>query len=433
MRPDHDLDNDKHWSVNDMRQLWRRASLAAVAATALIGLAACGGGSEAGGGSGQTTLRVIVNITPNLTEAYWTGLFAKYEAAHPDVKVKLELTGTISASAKLTQDLAAGDPPDIAQQITPTKENVSLLADLTDQAWVKDTPLSEQYAIDGKRYVVGVGEQIQSLVFYNKAAFTKAGLDPANIKTIADFTAAMAKLKAAGYTPLQTAGQWVPGAQFSMMADAGVLTKDPDWVVKRTGKQTTFKDSGYLDYFKDYKSWIDAGYLDKSALGLTYADGQTAFLNGKSAMYMMGSYFVPAADQAKKSDQIGVFTMPTDGAYPSGQFGNIASPYVVVNQSKHKSQATEFVKWLVTDPTAVESQLAADGNLRKGFTYKTSSLGTGVQKILDAAPTVLVKSGTHQPIEGFSGELNTRVQSLFTGATPDQVADGLDKWWNSQS
>ncbi|MFF0344504.1 ABC transporter substrate-binding protein [Kribbella sp. NPDC004875] len=417
-----------------MRQLWRRASIAAVAATALIGLAACGGGESGSSGQpGPTTLRVIVNITPNLTEAYWTELFGKYEQAHPDVKVKLELTGTISASAKLTQDLAAGDPPDIAQQITPTKDNVSLLADLTDQAWVKDTPLSEQYAIDGKRYVVGVGEQIQSLVFYNKAAFAKAGLDPATIKTMEQFGAAMAKLKAAGFTPLQTAGQWVPGAQFSMMADAGVLTADPDWTVKRNDKQATFKDSGYLPYLKAYKSWIDAGYLDKSALGLTYADGQTAFLNGKSAMYIMGSYFVPAVDQAKKSDQIGVFTMPTDGAYPSGQFGNIASPYVVVNNSKHKTQAIEFVKWLVTDPAAVESQLASDGNLRKGFTYKTSSLGTGVQKILDGAPSVLVKSGTHQPIEGFSGELNTRIQSLFTGASPEQVADGLDKWWNSQS
>src|SRR3954471_812831 len=120
-----------------MRRLWRRTLIAAVAATLPGSLVACGGGdSGSAGESGPTTLRVIVNITPNLTEAYWTELFGKYEAAHPDVKVKLELTGTISASAKLTQDLAAGDPPDIAQQITPTKDNVSLLADLSDQAWV---------------------------------------------------------------------------------------------------------------------------------------------------------------------------------------------------------------------------------------------------------------------------------------------------------
>ncbi|MCP2324221.1 multiple sugar transport system substrate-binding protein/raffinose/stachyose/melibiose transport system substrate-binding protein [Hamadaea flava] len=414
-----------------MRRLWRRACTAAVAATVVMA-AATGCSSDSDDASGQTTLRVIVNITPNLTEQYWNTLFDGYEKTHPGVTVKLELTGTISAAAKLTQDLAAGDPPDIAQQITPTKENASLFADLSDQDWVKDTPLVDQYAIDGKRYLVGVGVQIQSLVFYSKAAFAKAGLTATDIKTLDQFSDAMGKLKAAGYAPLQTAGQWVPGGQFTLVADSGVLTADADWYAKRKAGSVSFAGSDYEKYLSRYKNWISQGYLEKSALGLTYADGQTNFLNGKSAMYVMGSFFVPAADTAKKSDDIGVFTMPTDGAYPSGQVGNIANPYVVANASKHKAEAIEFVKWLTTDPTAIESQLAADGNLRKGFTYKMSSLGTAVQQILDGSPSVLVKAGERQPISGYSGELNTQVQSLFSNASAQQVAAGLDKWWNSQ-
>ncbi|MER5500093.1 MULTISPECIES: extracellular solute-binding protein [unclassified Streptomyces] len=414
-----------------MRTTWRRACAFAVAPLVMASAVACGGGS--GDDAEGTTLRVIVNISPNLTEKYWNDLFAQYEKKHPGVKVKLELTGTISANAKLTQDLAAGDPPDVAQQITPTPENASLFADLSDQPWAADTPLAEQYAIDGKRYVVGVGEQIQSLVFYNKAAFAEAGLDATKIRTIDQFTDAMGKLKSAGYKPLQTSGQWVTGAQFSMMADAGVLTEDPKWTAKRNDGKVSFADSGYLPYLEHYKEWIDAGHLDKSALGLTYADGQTAFLNGKSAMYIMGSYFVPAADAAKKSDDIGVFTMPTDGAYPSGQFGNMSNPYVVVNKSRHRAEAIDFVKWLVTDPAAIKSQLAADGNMRQGFSYPMSSLGTSVQKVLDGAPSVIVKSGPSQPIAGFSDELNKQVQSLYTGASAEDAAEGLDKWWNSQS
>ncbi|MFF4082000.1 ABC transporter substrate-binding protein [Streptomyces sp. NPDC001777] len=414
-----------------MRTTWRRACAFAVAPLVMASAVACGGGS--GDDAEGTTLRVIVNISPNLTEKYWNDLFAQYEKKHPGVKVKLELTGTISANAKLTQDLAAGDPPDVAQQITPTPENASLFADLSDQPWAADTPLAEQYAIDGKRYVVGVGEQIQSLVFYNKAAFAKAGLDATKIRTIDQFTDAMGKLKSAGYKPLQTSGQWVTGAQFSMMADAGVLTEDPKWTAKRNDGKVSFADSGYLPYLEHYKEWIDTGHLDKSALGLTYADGQTAFLNGKSAMYIMGSYFVPAADAAKKSDDIGVFTMPTDGAYPSGQFGNMSNPYVVVNKSRHRAEAIDFVKWLVTDPAAIKSQLAADGNLREGFSYPMSSLGASVQKILDGAPSVIVKSGPSQPIAGFSDELNKQVQSLYTGASAQDAAEGLDQWWNSQS
>ncbi|MFE9814160.1 ABC transporter substrate-binding protein [Streptomyces sp. NPDC005773] len=414
-----------------MKTMWRRACGLAVAPLVMVSAVACGDGSDQA--SEGTTLRVIVNITPNLTEKYWNDLFAGYEKAHPGVSVKLELTGTISADAKLRQDLAAGDPPDVAQQITPTADNASLFADLTDQPWTAKTPLTDQYAIDGKHYVVGVGEQIQSLVFYNKAAFAKAGLDATRIRTMDQFTSAMGQLKDAGYKPLQTAGQWVTGSQFSMMADAGVLTADPRWTVKRNQGKASFAESGYLPYLEHYKSWIDEGYLEKSALGLTYADGQTAFLNGKSAMYVMGSFFVPAADAAKKSDDIGVFTMPTDGAYPSGQFGNLSNPYVVVNKSRHKAEAIEFVKWATTDPEAIKSQLASDGNLREGFTYPMSSLGTSVQQILDKAPSVIVKSGESQPVTGFSDELNKQIQSLYTGASPEDAAGGLDKWWNSQS
>ncbi|WP_372343182.1 ABC transporter substrate-binding protein [Streptomyces sp. KL116D] len=413
-----------------MRTMWRRACGLTVAPLVMAPAVACGGGSDQA--AEGTTLRVIVNITPNLTEKYWNDLFATYEKAHPGVTVKLELTGTIAADAKLRQDLAAGDPPDVVQQITPNADTASLFADLTDESWTAKTPLADQYAVDGKRYMVGVGEQIQSLVFYNKAAFEKAGLDASKIRTMDDFTAAMGALKSAGFKPLQTAGQWVTGGQFSMMADAGVLTADPTWTAKRNDGKASFADSGYVDYLKDYKGWIDKGYLDKSALGVTYADGQTAFLNGKSAMYVMGSFFVPAADAAKKSDDIGVFSMPTDGAYPSGQFGNISNPYVVVNKSPHKAEAIDFVKWATTDPAAIKSQLASDGNMRTGFSYPMSSLGTSVQKILDKAPSVIVKSGANQPVAGFSDELNKQVQSLYSGASPKAVADGLDKWWNSQ-
>lgn len=414
-----------------MKTMWRRTCGLALAPLVMASAVACGNGSDQA--SEGTTLRVIVNITPNLTEKYWNDLFDTYEKSHPGVTVKLELTGTISADAKLRQDLAAGDPPDVAQQIIPTADTASLFADLSDQPWTAKTPLADQYAIDGKHYVVGVGEQIQSLVFYNKAAFEKAGIDATSIRTMDQFTAAMGSLKGAGYKPLQTAGQWVTGSQFSMTADAGVLTADPEWTAKRNDGKASFAKSDYLPYLEHYKSWIDKGYLEKSALGLTYADGQTSFLNGKSAMYIMGSYFVPAADAAKKSDQIGVFTMPTDGAYPSGQFGNISNPYVVVNKSRHRAEAIELVKWATTDPKAIRSQLASDANLREGFTYPMSSLGSSVQKILDKAPSVIVKSGKNQPIAGFSDELNKQIQSLYTGSSPADAADGLDKWWNSQN
>ncbi|WP_169792044.1 ABC transporter substrate-binding protein [Jiangella muralis] len=412
----------------------RRFLTAGVLAGAVLTASACGGGDDdvAGGEGGDTTLRMIVNITPNLTEQFWNELFDKYEAENPGITVELELTGTIEAEAKLQQDLAAGDPPDIAQHVIPNPETAELFVDLSDEDWAPDTPLYDDYAIDGGHYVVGVGEQIQSLVFYNKAAFEEAGVDATQLQTIAQFEDAMRKLQAAGYQPLQSAGQWVTGAQFTMLADAGVLTEEPDWVIERKNGETSFADSGYLRYFELYESWLKEGFLTQSALGLEYPDGQAAFLAGDSAMYIMGSYFVPAADEAGLSDQIGVFPVPADGTYPPGQFGNMAQPYTVVEASDAKEEAIDLVEWLVTDDEAIEIQLAADGNLRKGFSYDVSSLGEGVQAVLDASPMVIVKQGERQPVHGYAEELNTQVQSLFTGSSAGDVAANLDSWWDSQ-
>ena len=411
--------------------IWRRVgAVAVIAGAASMVLAGCSGN----GSSGTTTtasaaahLRVIVNISPNLTVAYWTKLFDKYEKANPGVTVALERTGTISASDKLNQDLAAGDPPDIVQQVTPTAATAKLFTDLSKQSWTKDTPLVDNYKIDGKTYLVGAGQQVQSLVFYNKAAFKKAGLDATKIKTVSQFTEAMGKLKDAGYEPLQTAGQWVTGSQFTLFNDSTTMTKTPDWISqRRTGKVTFAGDKDYMNSLKTYKSWVDKGYLQKSDLGLAYADGQTNFLEGKSAMYIMGSFFVPAADQANVSDKFGVFSMPTTGKYPTKQFSNIADPYVVVKQSKNQQAAIDLVKWLTTDKTAVASELAADGNFRKGYTYKMSSLGEGVQKIVDASPGAFVEAADEQP-------LPSQIQSLYSGSPPQQVAENLDKWWDSQA
>lgn len=418
--------------------IWRRVgAVAVIAGAASMVLAGCSGN----GSSGTTTtasaaahLRVIVNISPNLTVAYWTKLFDKYEKANPGVTVALERTGTISASDKLNQDLAAGDPPDIVQQVTPTAATAKLFTDLSKQSWTKDTPLVDNYKIDGKTYLVGAGQQVQSLVFYNKAAFKKADLDATKIKTVSQFTEAMGKLKDAGYEPLQTAGQWVTGSQFTLFNDSTTMTKTPDWISqRRAGKVTFAGDKDYMNSLKTYKSWVDKGYLQKSDLGLAYADGQTNFLEGKSAMYIMGSFFVPAADQANVSDKFGVFSMPTTGKYPTKQFSNIADPYVVVKQSKNQQAAIDLVKWLTTDKTAVASELAADGNFRKGYTYKMSSLGEGVQKIVDASPGAFVEAADEQPLPGYSTELGSQIQSLYSGSTPQQVAQNLDKWWDSQA
>jgi ABC-type glycerol-3-phosphate transport system substrate-binding protein len=146
----------------------RRIGLLAAVAI-LVGAAGCGGGFSDEGSAGGPTgeVRMLVNITPNLTKGYWEELVKPFEEANPGVDVKIEAPTGQGVKDTLPQLLAAGNAPDVVETLMADKTLAPQMLELTDQAWTKDTPLVEQAALDGKVYTVGVGQQEQSLVYYN--------------------------------------------------------------------------------------------------------------------------------------------------------------------------------------------------------------------------------------------------------------------------
>jgi multiple sugar transport system substrate-binding protein/raffinose/stachyose/melibiose transport system substrate-binding protein len=414
-------------------------SIGALAAVAiLVGAAGCGGGFSDEGSAGGSTgeVRMLVNITPNLTKGYWEELVKPFEDANPGVDVKIEAPTGQGVKDTLPQLLAAGNAPDVVETLMADKTLAPQMLELTDQAWTKDTPLVEQAALDGKVYTVGVGQQAQSLVFYNKDAFAKAGIS-APPKDLDELTTAMGKLKAAGYLPLQTAGDYVTGLQLLQLSDPSIATKHPDWYQQVNAKQLGVGQT-MLPLLQRYESWIKNGYVDKNALGLDDVNAQTNFLSGKSAMYIMGSWFVRTAESQKPTFDLGVFAAPTEAGqpYPGPQGVTMAMPYMVLKSTKQRDLAVKLVQFLATDKAAVESQLAQDGNFRKGYTDKLTPLGQQVQEILDQAPKHVAQGegyGANTLPQGFNGEWNKAVQSLYTGKSAADVAKRIDSWMGSKS
>jgi len=417
----------------------RRKPVLLAAVAILVGAAGCGGGGfsdEGSAGAGTGEVRMLVNITPNLTKGYWEGLVKPFEDANPGVDVKIEAPTGSGVKDTLPQLLAAGNAPDVVETLMADKVLAPQMLDLTDQTWTKDTPLVQQAALDGKVYTVGVGQQAQSLVFYNKDAFTKAGIS-APPKDLDELTAAMGKLKAAGYLPLQTAGDYVTGLQLLQLSDPSIATKHPDWFQQVKAKQLTVGQS-MLPLLQRYESWIKNGYIDKNALGLKDVTAQTNFLSGKAGMYIMGSWFVRTAEAQKPAFDLGVFAAPTETgqAYPGPQGVTMAAPYMVLKSTKQRELAVKLVQFLVTDKVAVQSQLAQDGNFREGFTDKLTPLGKQVQDILDQAPKGVAQGegyGANTLPQGFNGEWNKAVQSMYTGKTAKDVAARVDSWMGSKS
>lgn len=415
----------------------RKATVVGAMALSLLTVSACGGGAGGSGSESDGQVRMLVNLTDNLTKQYWNDLVKPFEDK-TGIDVKIEGPTGTNVSETFTSQLAAGTAPDVIQSIFPDDQIAPELLDLSDQSWIKDTPMVDTYALDGKHYVAGVGSQAQSLVFYNKTAFEKAGISQTP-QTWDEFTAAMGKLADAGYIPLQTAGQWETGLQLQQLWHPTLNTEHPTWQTTVSDGDLTLGEA-FQPMFENYSEWIGDGYIKKSDVGLDPTTADANFIGGKVGMYPLGSWLVASIDAAGKLPfDVGVFSPPVDDgmAYPGPQGATMADPYMVSAGSNQSKDALALVKYLVTDQAAIDTQLKADGVFRVGSDAQDSPVGKEIQGIIDQAPElVAVGEGAGDirlPVVGLNDKFTEIVQSLYTGTSPADAAKNLDAWAEENS
>ncbi|MFD6136874.1 ABC transporter substrate-binding protein [Isoptericola sp. NPDC056618] len=401
-----------------------------VAALALTG---CAGSDDDGGSGGTTEVSMLVNVTPNLTEEYWNELVKPFEDANPGIDVVVQNPGAEGVAAALPRLLTAGDAPDVVQSLPPTTDLAPELVDLSQYDWATSGPLADQYSIDGKYYMAGIGFQLQSLFFYNKTAFEEAGISETPT-TVEELTAALGKLKDAGWTPLQTGGDWMTSHSLQALGLPSIVGQDPEWFAHMSSGEATFSDT-YGDSVATYADWVAKGYVPKDALGIKYPDAEQAFLSGKSAVYPMGSWFAGTEAKAEEKAEIGVFRAPAvDGVASPAMGANIASPYSILKTSEDQDAAAKLVEFLVTDQDAVASQLEVDGNFRDGYEYEMDDLGKELLQIVADTPAESYTPtgqgyGERTLPTGYSDEINAQTQALIGGTSADKVDSAMDDWF----
>ncbi|WP_226531110.1 ABC transporter substrate-binding protein [Microbacterium paraoxydans] len=407
--------------------------LAGVATASALVLAGCSTAPADGGSSEETTVRMLVNVTPNLTEEFWNDLVAPFEEANPEIDVVIQNPGAEGVEAAVPRLLAAGDAPDVVQSIAPTTKLAPELVDLSEYDWASSGPLADQYSIDGKNYMAGIGVQLQSLFFYNKTAFEEAGITelPA---TVDELTDALGALKDAGWTPIQTGGDWMTSHALQALGLPTIISDDPDWFHHISAGDVTFSET-YGDAVNTYADWVAEGYIPTDSLGIKYPDAEQAFLSGKTAVYPMGSWFAGTQAKAEASADIGVFRAPAVDADQQPAMGaNIASPYSILKASKNQDAAAMLIEFLTTDQKAVSDQLAVDGNFRDGYEYEMTALGEELLQIVADTPAAAYTPtgggyGERTLPDGYPGEINTQTQALIGGAPADQVLQSMDDWF----
>ena len=183
----------------------RRRFLGAATATGLgaAALSACGG-SDSGNSSGKTTLEWWHMSTTEPAKTLWAQRAKEFEAAHPNVKIKIVTLENEAFKAKLTTVTQSGKPPDLFQSwgggVLQQQVDAGLVKDITGDVspWsATSLPASlAAYQFDGKTY--GVPFDIGMVGFwYNKELFAKAGIT-APPATWAELLDDVKKLKAPG-------------------------------------------------------------------------------------------------------------------------------------------------------------------------------------------------------------------------------------------
>ncbi|MDT0343312.1 ABC transporter substrate-binding protein [Streptomyces litchfieldiae] len=152
--------------------------------TSAIGLSAtttaCGG---SGGGDGHLRMLAAELTDDGSSQRYWEELVADFNAEHPDIQVTVTLVPFAEATEEAARLVAEGDAPDLAQLASFAE--FATQGQLYSANDVLNVPVQSDFipavAAAGEvrriQYAMPVFAIIQRL-FYNKALFDQAGLDP---------------------------------------------------------------------------------------------------------------------------------------------------------------------------------------------------------------------------------------------------------------
>ena len=374
------------------RHLRRRAVV--LVATAALALGACSGssgGSSAGGGSSGSSgggadasvcpVGALAKATGPVTITFWhglnqanekvlQGLVDKFNTSQTKVKVNLvNQTGYEEILRKWVAGLGTGDLPDVAQlEDTATQQMIDTQSIVPAGACAKadhyDTSdivgrVLERYTVNGTLYPMPFNVS-NPVLYYDKNAFTAAGLDPEKPPTTLDEVKADSqKIKNAGY---QTGfglklNPWYL-EQWAAKADSFYVNNENGRTKRATA--AVFDDAAGKESFTWMKNMVDSGLARTNP-----DDGPNAFdnllgirskVNGMTIDTSAALGQISTVLQSGEGGGVKLGVGPMPG--PEGTGGVLVGGgalYISKKSSPEKIAATwEFLKFLVSASTQAE-------------------------------------------------------------------------------
>ncbi len=286
----------------------RKVIAAFLAATMVLGLAACGssggdsdsnsgsGGGSSSGSDGKTIRLVNGKIEIDATLKKLADMYKEKTG----ITVEIEsMGGGVDIQGTIKGYYQAGNMPDIfVNALGPEFENWSgMLEDMSGEKWASDT---DNAYVDEEEGVIGYPYTVEGIgLAYNKDIVDKAGIDPASLtdtkkleeafKTIDSKKDELGITAVVGYCAEPTNLYWSTGQHlFANYLDAG-LDRDDTTYIDMLNDGGKFDDER-LEDFAEYVGVLNE-YSDPALLGSgTYDQQILNFASGKYAFVTQGSW-----------------------------------------------------------------------------------------------------------------------------------------------
>lgn len=356
----------------------RTTRILAATAVLALGLAACGGSSSSGGGGSSDAAcpkDALAKASGPVDITFWHAmtraneealvrLTQQFNESQSRIRVKLiNQTGYKESLQKFRAGLTSGDLPQLVQiEDTGLQQMIDTRAVLPAQTCIDATGydtsdfvqrVTDYYTVEGQLWPMPFNVS-NPILYYDKAGFRRAGLDPERPPaTLAEITAAARKLQQAGGYRYGWGLKMDPWYLEQWSAKAGKLYADNSNGRRARATAVEFDNPTGREIFTWMQDMVRSGLAVTNA-----ADGTNSYNNllgirsRDVGMTIDTSAALGTIQQVLESDpsagiEVGVGPMPG----PAGDGGVLvggASIYIVRQGSTPAQQmaAFEFAKWL---------------------------------------------------------------------------------------
>lgn len=409
----------------------RKWPVAAVAVGVLAASAACGGGSGSGGGRTLTYWASVEGTGVQQTKQTLEPVLKKFEA-QTGITVKYQVIPWSNLQKKILTAVTSGSGPDVVDIGNTWSPSLAATgAFLTfDKSTMAQVGGSDRFIQTALNATGLPGKPPMSLpiygeaygLFYNKAAFAKAGIAHPP-ETWDQFVADAKKLT----HPPDQWGMVMEGSSYTEAAHwAFVLGQQHGNPLYKDGKPN-FATPAMVKAVRRYVDFIGKNKIvDPAAAQYGTSQFSHAFANGKAAMLVAQDITMGSITKlGMKPDQYGIAPMPVPAGKASSQ--DVVKSHTgginlaVFDYTQHKSAALKFVKYMTSD--------SAQAALNKGYgTLPTIKTVYDKQEFKTPAYQVFRKIYQHHskpmPLVPSESQMETSLGNAIVGLIAKAASSG---------